>query len=36
MLQDIQAELYNSTVVASDIDEINEWLNSAPIQRICT
>jgi hypothetical protein len=31
MLQDIQAELY-STVVASDIDEINEWLNSAPIQ----
>ena len=32
MLQDIQAELYNSTVVASDIDEINEWLNSALIQ----
>jgi len=31
MLRDIQAELY-STIAASDIDEVDEWLNSAPIQ----
>ena len=31
MLQDIQAELY-STIAASDVDEVDEWLNSAPIQ----
>ena len=31
MLQDIQTELY-STIAAPETDEVNEWLNFAPIQ----